>query len=109
MTKLELLRFARARITDPMAWRRGGHIDEDKLSDEPPYCAGSALWVREGVRAVESGAIRALLASAGMILPDPPDEDDEIDALVNWNDTSTHATVLAAFDAAIRTEEERSR
>lgn len=98
------LRLARERIADPKDWRSGQHPDPDAPSDAPPYCAGSALWNSRGGRRdgkVEAEAIRRLLAAAGLPLPDQPDVDKEIDALVDWNDGSDHATVLAAFDRAI--------
>lgn len=103
-TLCDKLKMARERIAAPTNWRRGGHPDVNAACDTPPFCAGSALWDKgNGTtgRAIEVEATRAVLATAGLKLPDPPDEGEEINALVDWNDTSNHATVLAAFDRAI--------
>lgn len=99
---LDKLLLARARIADPKDWRGGTHPHPDGPCEAPPYCAGSALWDPHGGeddRAAEAEAIRLLLAAAGVAVE--ADEDAETDALVAWNDSSDHATVLAAFDRAI--------
>ena len=99
----DVLRAARDRIANAKDWRRGA--GDERLWDSSPYCAGAAIWYKGIHPAVENLAIRALLVGADLPLPDPPDEDAEIDALVEWNDSAEHAEVLAAFDRAIAAAE----
>lgn len=99
---LNLLRRGRDRIALAENWRAGlkdDGTDEATLS----YCAGSALYDRDDPRddQVYAEAVRCLLRAADRLPPEPRSEDDELNALIVWNDSSDHAAVLAAYDRAI--------
>jgi hypothetical protein len=104
MTTLDVLKAARERISDPARWTQGDYArllnDEGCGGTHPEavkWCAYGALSVAGrphiGPINAASDAIESLLADDGYC----PD-------LVDFNDTHTHAEVLALFDAAIAAE-----
>ena len=93
MTTLDILKAARKRIEDPERWCQGYLRGGDK------WCAIGAVY--EEADEAESGfaAICDVLAAhAGL-------DGAAEGRLAEWNDTHTHAEVLALFDRAIATEE----
>lgn len=98
MNTREILVAAREKISAPERWTQfvGARTDDGYATywgDPEAVCwcalgAVSAIDDRQRNVAVQSGAIKALQQSAGS-------------ALTEYNDTHTHADVLALFDCAI--------
>lgn len=96
MDTLDILKQARELISDERRWTRGelardseGHeVDEDSPS-AACWCSVGAVWrVREGGENL-CGALTALEEAMGT------------EHIGDFNDSHSHAEVLAAFDAAI--------
>jgi hypothetical protein len=96
MTPVEILKAARGRIDTPDKWTTGAYArtaDNKTQNCDSGYackwCAyGAILLVTEEPTGEYFEAVRML--------------EDECDgSVVNYNDTHTHAEVLAAFDRAI--------
>lgn len=86
MTTHEVLVRARNRLADPANWEQGSrHYG----ADDGPGCAMKALRVASG-RQKFYEAYRAVLEAAGIS-----------ENLPHFNDSHSHAEVLAAFDKAI--------
>ena len=102
MTTLETLKSARKKITDPRRWTQewfAKRIEEDgTFKDTDSTSPYAACWC-------SSGAIRAVLGvdDSGSISDDYAIAFGlgSLGDLEHFNDTHTHAEVLAAFDAAI--------
>jgi hypothetical protein len=108
MTTSEVLRAAKARIGTPEQWCGEGGSGKN---DRGGVCAVHAIGVALGaatctyITASEHPAVAALLRGAGV---DP--FGGPLGGLVaHWNDTHTHAEVMAAFDRAIANEEAREQ
>jgi hypothetical protein len=102
MTTIETLKAARAKITDPLCWTQdwfAKRIDEDgTLKETDATSSAAACWC-------SSGAIRAVMnVSDWDAISDDyaiPFGFNTLGDLQDFNDTHTHAEVLAAFDEAI--------
>lgn len=102
MDTLEVLKAARAKITDPLCWTQewfAKRIDEEGRERETDSTSSFAVcWC-------SSGAIRAVLnADNFSSISDDyaiPFGFDTLGDLEEFNDSHTHPQVLAAFDAAI--------
>ena len=94
MTTVEVLRAARALIADESKWWRGGCA-----------VAGQACMFNAVSRAggePYTDAHKALLRAIGC------NEDEPTEGFA-WNDSHTHAEVMAAFDRAIAIEEAKAQ
>ena len=96
MTTLQTLKAAREKITDPLRWTQGTWARDvqgwpvERDGDAACWCAwGAVTSVKAGVGA-ELAACDELHKSAG-------------GSFIAFNDTHTHAEVLALFDKAIAT------
>lgn len=88
--ELKCLVKARTLIADPTKWGQG-----QRGKDRPHDTFEAAEAIEEWPNLDERRkAFKALKVAAGI--------PDVWGALVDWNDRSTHAEVLAAFDKAIR-------
>ena len=85
-TDKEILISARQRIEKPNNWMQG----EFSNIDFTKFCAAGSLW-KEG-KLMGSSAYALLREGMGL---KPEDQ------VCNYNDTHTHAEVIAAFDKAI--------
>ncbi len=101
MTTAQILRAARELIADERHWTTnvlardaGGCLTMVASDDATCFCAVGALLKATG-RSGITAARRAIEDAAGI----------ERSRVFEWNDTHTHAEVLAAFDRAIATEE----
>jgi hypothetical protein len=99
MTTLETLKAARKKIEDPAHWIQNEICDGPK-----PWSAESSKWCAIGAITsvmgtyTESPAEEILRSVMGGVKPT---------GIGDFNDTHTHAEVLAAFDAAIAKLEAR--
>lgn len=90
MTTLEILEKARERISDPEKWC------QDTGEDGEKRCMVTAVReVSEFGCEAQAAAFRALRAALGVHFDN---------RLATYNDTHSHAEVLAAFDRAIAAE-----
>jgi hypothetical protein len=94
MTGLDVLIAARALIADPKHWGQGdGHRPGTN-------CASEAIFRSTKTYDESVAAMIALIETIGGVgnvhIP-------------HWNDSSTHAQVLAAFDKAIATERAKQK
>ena len=111
------LRRARAILADPAAWTKGRVADTGPDHGAKPidpadpaaarFCAIGAVAAAAAGDYRRSNEARWYLsmAAARQIYPADPRPDDEVSVSIGgWNDrdTTTHADILAAFDAAIR-------
>lgn len=94
MKTLETLKAARKKIADPNSWTTGSYakdVEGNELSAgwNPTAVCWCAVGALEAVtkRCVTDYICRQLLPGS--------------DLVTVWNDTHSHAEVLAAFDAAI--------
>lgn len=101
MTTLETLKAARKVIEDPAHWTQEEFArqfnDSDELVWAHPHKAGAVCWCATG----------AIACVQGRGNPSWNFEFDEAfgktdDQLQEFNDSHTHADVLAAFDEAIK-------
>lgn len=100
----EMLRAARALIDTPEKWTQrqfakdaAGHTIDFVNPDAVCFCACGALRRLHGI----NGRVERVLADA---MSSPSGEVAAV-RIVNFNDTHTHAEVLAAFDRAIEEAE----
>jgi hypothetical protein len=103
VTTLEILRAARAKIADPKRWTqkafaRNAFDDYTHVRSPDATC-----WCAQGALKSVDGPLDALCAAATCL-------SGAVSArsIIDWNDHSTHADVLAGFDAAIVNEEAAS-
>ncbi|WP_424974222.1 DUF6197 family protein [Dinoroseobacter sp. S124A] len=98
MTTLEVLRAARAHLSDPARWYRGDFCesDWDGPKGQAPCCALGAV----GLFACGKGSAYEALQA---VLPEPRG------SVTFYNDapSTTHADILALYDRAIAAEEAR--
>lgn len=92
MTNLEALRAARAWITDPRRWSNDGYGDGNRR------CMIGAL----GRTASDIPTLNVAMEALKRVV-----RDIGFDLISEFNDTHTHAEVLAAYDRAIAIEEAR--
>ena len=98
MTTVEVLRAARALIDTPEKWGQG-----DGLCDRGLRCAAIAVWDAQGIVAGSTLAHRALAQAMGL------DAAYSCGVIFDFNDSHTHAEVMAAFDRAIANEEAKAQ
>jgi hypothetical protein len=94
MTPLETLKAARDLISDPARWTQGAFARD-------ATGAKSRLYLEQAVCFCAVGAIRRVYVppvAIGSLLKQLP---KDCQTLGHFNDTHTHAEVLALFDAAI--------
>ena len=89
MTTLEVLVAARALIDTPDKWCQGSYEDYRYR-----HCTRGALW------AIDQNDV---LACRALYVAMPPPND----GLTTYNDTHSHAEVMALFDRAIAAQEGR--
>jgi hypothetical protein len=86
-TVKEILIAARKRIEKPQNWLRHSYYNKNKTA----FCAAGAIREEDGtIGPIQSPALTALRQVIG-----------KDDLIGDFNDTHTHAEVLAAFDKAI--------
>ena len=92
MNKHEALKAARERIADPSSWTQGSAARDHKGVERAPddddatcWCAWGACWIASK----HNGALEELGEAMGTM------------SIGEFNDSHTHAEVLAAFDKAI--------
>lgn len=107
MNRLELLKAARALISDPKAWIQGfyakaadGDIAIAFDDNAVCFCAVGAVIHFQGDWQASAEAL--LDVEAGRF-------DSTCCSMIDFNDKHTHAEVLAVFDATIDREEKREQ
>jgi hypothetical protein len=96
MNTLEILTAARAKIADEKNWCQGGYAKDEGGNSTSSYSTSACKWCSIGALKSVSGESyagynNALDCLVGIIQSPIP----------NYNDTHTHAEVLAAWDKAI--------
>jgi hypothetical protein len=108
MTPLEILKAGRAVIADPTRWTQGVWVrdaqgvslDDDVMSEAAAcFCSDGALYRAVGYAA--SNAAPAEYGSAYHELNVTVNELEGISDIIGYNDSHTHAEVLAVWDATI--------
>lgn len=107
MNEKELLQQGRSKIEDPEHWctgtlainAEGEPVDPD-ARDAYAFCAVGAIFSGYDLDPIYQRA-RDLLDSCAIEMGYEPDGEGPY-AIVDLNDNSDHATVLAAYDCAIR-------
>ena len=97
MTPLETLRAARQLITDPTKWTQEEAARDEAGRGVMAYGEGAVCWCA-------LGAIRNVVGSnddAFDLVFDTFRDKAKVKLVAVYNDTHTHAEVLALFDAAI--------
>lgn len=91
---VEVLRAARERISDPERWTQHRLSDTVPHGYEPEQMRRGSCWCAMGALICEAGSIGQYLDAA-----------DYLPGGGTWNDSHTHAEVVAAFDCAIEVAE----
>jgi hypothetical protein len=102
MNTLEILKAGRALIADPKNWCQGTLAKNNLGEDTDPLYYDACCWCSVGAlrKAVGDGHTSTGEAQAHLYRALPEGLDDM--AIVTFNDTQTHAKVLAMWDKAIQ-------
>jgi hypothetical protein len=109
MATLEILKDARALIAKPECHTKGVAARDEKresTSVDSPYATCWCLWgalVKAGAHRAMDGDISPPIVRVMEAVGIDPEERSLV-ALFDWNDSHTHAEILAALDRAIAIE-----
>lgn len=106
MTTSEVLRTARAKIEKPENWTQGAWARDADQHDMMPQMAGACSFCAMGAVQFITGESEAFYVSMQALKRSL--ETAHVSVLA-FNDTHTHAEVLALFDRAIEAEEKEGR
>lgn len=95
MTVKEVLIAARAKIADPANWTQGEFARDSKAKQVHSRSKSAVCWCSLGAIASETGPYGGFNAASSELA-------SVINgSITNFNDTHTHAEVIAKFDEAI--------
>jgi hypothetical protein len=103
MTTLEVLKAARALISDPARWCQDDYAIDDRQVSTLPSDSDAGAWCAVGAIRAAAQENNQIVLPAQRVLAKPVTTIELVseEAIIEYNDSHTHAEVLALFDTAI--------